>query len=128
MANGGNAAVQQAFVTAVLSGDADTIRALCTPDFVLEQGAGLPYAGFYHGGQGFLDFLGVFAATWQIEQLEPVRNFTCDDPDLIVSEFAMRAKLLRTGAPYESSLLELWTFRDGKVSAIKPHYFNAAPG
>jgi len=125
MTGNGNAAVQQAFVTAVFAGDGDTIRSLCTPDFVLEQGDGLPYAGTYHGADGFLEFLGVFSATWEIEQLEPQRSFTCDDPDVIVSEFAMRARLVATGQPYESSLLEMWTFRGGKVCAIKPHYFNA---
>ena len=119
-----NIAIQQQFVTAVFAGDAAALRALCTDNFVLTQGSGMPYAGTFAGADGFLQFLGIFADTLEIEKLEPVRHFLSDDPDLIVFEFDIAGVHRATGRPYATSLLETWAFRDGKVSSVKPHYFN----
>ncbi len=119
-----NLAIQQQFVTAVFAGDAATIHALAAADFELVQGSGLPYAGTYRGAAGFLEFLGIFAATLDIEKLEPVGHFLSDDPDRIIFEFDIRAVHRATGRPFDTSLLEAWAFRDGKVAWIRPHYFN----
>jgi ketosteroid isomerase-like protein len=120
-----NLAIQEQFVTAVFAGDADTIKALCAPEFELHEGSGLPFAGTYRGALGFLDFLGVFNETFEIEHLTPVRTYTTDDPDWLIGELNLRATLRATGKLFESSLLEMWHFKNGKVVSIKPHYFNA---
>ena len=70
-----NLDVQQRFVAAVFAGDAVTLTALCHTDFALEQGAAMPYAGTYRGAEGFLAFLGVFGETYDIEKLEPARDY-----------------------------------------------------
>lgn len=126
-----NLAVQERFVTAVFAGDTETIRELAAPDFVMREGSGLPFAGTFAGADGFLAFLGIFAATFDIELLAPVRSFLAQDPDVIAFEFTLKAVVRATGERFESSLIEVWTFRDGKVAAILPHYFNVpkpAPG
>jgi ketosteroid isomerase-like protein len=120
-----NLAIQQRFVAAVFAGDGATIEALCAPDFELLEGSGLPFAGVYKGGTGFLAFLGRFMETFEIERLEPVRTYEAADPDFLACEFELRATVRATGETFESSLVELWTFRDGQVVGIKPHYFNA---
>ena len=120
-----NLKIQEQFVSAVFAGDADTIRSLCSPDFELHEGSGLPFAGIYRGADGFLEFLGVFNETFDIEELVPVRTFTTDDPDWLIGELNLRATVRASGQRFESSLLEMWQFRDGKVVRIKPHYFNA---
>lgn len=123
-----NLAIQERFVAAVLAGDADTIHALCAPEFALHEGSGLPFAGTYRGAAGFLDFLGLFNEMLDIHELAPVRTFTTDDPDWLIGELNLRATLRATGKPFASSLLEMWQFREGKVISIKPHYFNAVQG
>jgi ketosteroid isomerase-like protein len=120
-----NLALQERFVTAVFAGDADTIRALCAPEFELHEGSGLPFAGTYRGADGFLAFLGIFNDTFEIHELAPVRTFSTDDPAWLIGELNLRATLRATGQAFASSLLELWQFRDGNVVSIKPHYFNA---
>lgn len=119
-----NLAIQQQFVAAVFAGDAETIRALCTDDFVLTQGSGMPYSGTFRGADGFLEFLGIFAETLELEKLEPVRHFLAEDPDLIVFEFDIVGTHRATGRPYATSMLEAWGFREGRVAWVKPHYFN----
>jgi uncharacterized protein len=125
MTRNSNLAIQEQFVTAVFAGDTATIEALCAPEFELHEGSGLPFAGTYRGAQGFLEFLGLFNDTLDIEYLTPVRTYTTDDPDWLVGELNLRATLRATGKLFESSLMEMWQFRNGKVVAIKPHYFNA---
>jgi ketosteroid isomerase-like protein len=120
-----NQDVMGQFVTAALSGDGETLKSLCAPGMVLEQGSGMPYRGTYRGGEGFMHFLGVFGETFDIEKLDLVRTYQTDDPDWLVSEFDVRATVKATGAPYATSLVETWQFEDGKVLSIKPHYFNS---
>jgi ketosteroid isomerase-like protein len=120
-----NLRIQKEFVSAVFAGDTNTIRSLCAPEFELHEGSGLPFAGTYRGADGFLEFLGVFNDTFDVEELAPVRTFTTDDPDRLVGELNLRATLRANGKRFDSSLLEMWQFRNGKVVSIKPHYFNA---
>lgn len=117
--------IMQRFVAAVLSGDLDTVRELAAPDMELHQGSGLPYAGVYHGAEGFIQFLGTFGETWEIERLEPVRNFPGEDPEWVASELAFAATSKLNGRRFESSLVEVWHIRDGKVLSIRSHYFNS---
>ena len=112
------------FASAALSGDAATLKALADPAMLLHQGAGLPYAGTFHGPEGFLEFMGIFGETYDIQHFATVRSFVGDDPDWVAVEFAMRATVRKTGAPFETTLVELWRFQDGKVVEIRPHYFN----
>lgn len=125
MTDNPNLAVLQRFVEAVFGGDGETLKSLCHPDFLLHEGSGLLFAGTYPGGDGFLRFLEIFGTTLDIERLETLRIYQADAPDYVISEMELRATVRSTGATFESSLLERWTFRDGKVIEIKPHYFNA---
>ena len=125
MTHNNNLSVQERFVAAVFAGDGDTIRALAHPDFELHEGSGLPFAGVYRGADGFLAFLAVFGETFDIEILAPVRTYQSEDPDFLAFEFNLRAVLRATGALFESTLIESWTFKDGKVLQIRPHYFNS---
>jgi ketosteroid isomerase-like protein len=125
MTDNPNLRIQEQFVTAVFAGDADTIRSLCAPEFELHEGSGLPFAGTFRGAEGFLEFLGVFNDAFDIEYLTPVRTYVSDDPDWLVGELNLRARLRADGKLFESSLVEIWQFKNGKVVGIKPHYFNA---
>ncbi len=125
MSKNRNIIIQEQFVAAVFAGDADTIRALADPGFELIEGSSLPFAGTYRGADGFLEFLGIFNATFEIERLAPVRTYQADDPDYIAFEFDLRGIYRATGKVFESTLIEVWKFKDGKVLSVKPHYFNS---
>jgi uncharacterized protein len=120
-----NIHIQEQFVAAVFAGDPDTVRTLADPGFELHEGSGLPFAGTYRGAEGFLKFLGIFNQTFDIERLEPTRSYESQDPDWIAFEFDLRATVRNTGQLFESTLIEIWRFKDGKVLSIKPHYFNS---
>jgi ketosteroid isomerase-like protein len=121
-----NVTIKDRFVAAVMSGDQDTLKALCDPDFELHEGSSMPFAGVYRGADGFLRFLGVFFETLDIERLESIRTYTTDDPSFIANEFEVRGTLRANGKIFDSSMVEIWQFRNGQVLSIKAHYFNSA--
>ncbi len=125
MPDNANLAIMERFVTAVFAGDSDTILSLCDPDFMLEEGSGLSFAGSYPGGEGFLRFLGIFNETLEVEHMETLRIYSTPDPNYAVSEMDLRTRVRASGKRFDTSLLERWHFRGGKVLSIKPHYFNA---
>ena len=102
--------------------------ARATTDLELQLWTGWPDAGIGIVGGSVaavdIDIAEDPALALEIEKLEPVRHFLSDDPDLIVFEFDIAGVHRATGRPYATSLLETWAFRDGKVSSVKPHYFN----
>ncbi len=120
-----NAIVKQEFVAAVFAGDFDTIRRLAHPDFELHEGSGMPFAGIYRGADGFIKFLGIFAATFDIKKLEEAGAYASNHPDHMAFSFELEAVLRSSGAAFSSSLVETWVFRDGLVAKISAHYFNA---
>lgn len=124
MSENPNLAVQARFAAAVMAGDVATLEQLSHPEMVLTQGAGTAYPGTYRGCAGFLEFLGKFAAALELESLDTIRVFQCEDPGALVCEFDIKSKLKATGARYDTTLMELWEFKDGKVIRIKPHYFD----
>ena len=124
MSDNPNLAVQARFAAAVMAGDMATLEELSHPEMVLTQGAGTAYPGTYRGYAGFLEFLGKFAAALDIDSIETTRIFHGDDPGALVCEFDLRSKHKATGQRYDTTLMELWEFKDGKVIRIKPHYFD----
>jgi ketosteroid isomerase-like protein len=122
-----NLEVAERFTNAVYKGDQQTLKSLLDPDFTLRQDRALPYGGVYKGADGFMTFLGAFSKTYEIEALQKTRTFTCDDPDVVVFEFAFRGKQLKAGVKFDTTLFERWTFRNGKIIGITPHWFEV-PG
>jgi ketosteroid isomerase-like protein len=120
-----NVAVKKQFVAAVFAGDHDTIRRLAHRDFELHEGSGMPFAGIYRGADGFITFLGIFGATFDIKRLEETGAFASEDPDRMVFQFELEAVFRSAGTEFSSSLIEAWQFKDNKVLKISAHYFNS---
>lgn len=122
MANA-NLAVKERLEKAAMSGDKDGMRACLTADFVIYQSNGHPYGGTYKGVEGFITFMEKMMAAYAIESLEPTATFWADNPDHGAFEFRMRGKCNASGKPFDTTLLEYWQFRDGKVLSVKPCWF-----
>jgi ketosteroid isomerase-like protein len=120
-----NLAVQSRFVSAVFAGDRQTILDLADAAFELHEGSGMPFAGTFHGGEGFWNFLGIFNETFDLEYLTPTETFLSSNPDRIAFEFKLRGTLRSSNELFDSTLIEVWEFGAGKVRSIKPHYFNS---
>lgn len=111
------------FLAAVRGGDEATMREMLHPDFELEEAASLPYGGVYRGVDGWLSLCRAVVATWSKFRLTFL-EFAGEAADSLVVRFAISGCSRRTLKPFESSVLELWRFKDGKLIRIAPYYFD----
>lgn len=119
-----NFAVKNEFMAALGAGDTATIAKCMHPDAVIHQAAAHPYGGDHHGADGFLKLIDQIMKAYQIEAMENTHTFRSDDPNHLALEFSMKGKVAATGEPFVSTVIEHWTFKDGKIYDVKPHWFN----
>lgn len=107
----------------VFAGDHEAVRAIIHPDFELRQAKRIPYCEEYKGYDGFMRFLANFMGYYDIAALERTGTYFADDGTIVV-EFHMVATARSTGAKVDTTMLEKWEFKDGKVIGVTPHYFD----
>jgi ketosteroid isomerase-like protein len=110
---------------AIRASDEARLNALCDPDIVVEQAAALPYGGVYTGVPGLLAMLKGLRATLADMRVSTERVLSDATGDHILVLQGLRARSARTGRPVEMSVAELFSFRDGRLVSIRPHYFDA---
>lgn len=115
-------AILDRWLAAVFSGDQQALAGMMHPDFALHQAAGLPYGGVLKGPAGFEHFWRSFGETFEIELLDEVDRFQSAGGDIVL-KFQFRGRLKATGKAFDTTILESFTFRDGRVLAIAPHWF-----
>lgn len=119
-----NIAVKDRFISAVLSRQKDKIGDLLDPNFELYQATGLEYAGVYKGHQGFITFLDKYSLTHTTDSIDLINTFvSTSNPDILVLELRSRGMLNSSGRKFDSTVLERWEFREGKLRSIVPHWF-----
>ncbi len=118
-----NLGIKDRFVTAVFAADADAMRNLLDASFEIHQPAGLAYAGSYAGAEGFLRFIAKFMETYDIKALVNTDTFMSENPDRVVLEFKFAGKVKSTGEKFDTTLLECWEFRKGKILRITVYWF-----
>jgi ketosteroid isomerase-like protein len=121
--NNPNLKAKDELMAALGRGDKAAIAAGLHPDFEVHQAAGHPYGGLYRSPQGFLDMLDRMQASYQLEEVAETNVFVAEDPNHIALEFALRGKVIATGKPFQSTVIEHWSYRDGKLVKIVPHWF-----
>ncbi len=118
-----NLALADKLQASVFAGDHDAVRAIIHPDFELRQAKRIPYADEYRGYDGFMRFLANFMGWYDIATLERTGSFFSDNGDIVV-EFHLVATARSTGEKVDTTMLEKWEFKDGKVIGVTPHYFD----
>lgn len=116
-------ALCEAFLAALGSGDWDAMERILHPDFVCVEAEGLPYAGTYTGFDGWRRLSDAVLATWSGFRMN-VLEMHGGDEDSAVLRIALSGKSRKTGKAWESSVLELWKFREGRLISIDPYYFD----
>lgn len=105
------------------SGNQAAMREMLHPEFEVEEAAGLPYGGNYRGIQGWLELCNAVAGTWGQFRLQLI-EYAGESPDSLVIRFAISGRSRKTGKSFESTVLEFWKFKDGKLFRIHPYYFD----
>jgi ketosteroid isomerase-like protein len=111
------------FVAAMLTGDYDAQSAMLDAGFVVHEAQGLPYAGDYHGIDGWRALSQAVVATWKGFRLKPL-EFLGETADTFVVRFAISGRSRKTGRAFESTVLELWKFNGARLLEITPYYWD----
>jgi ketosteroid isomerase-like protein len=111
------------FLAALAAGDWVAMDAMLHPDFEVIEADGLPFAGIYRGPKGWRELSNAILATWSGFQLRLLEMHGGDE-DAAILRFAMSGRSRKTGRAWETTALELWNIRDGKLLRIDPYYFD----
>jgi ketosteroid isomerase-like protein len=110
------------FIAALGAADWAGMEQMLHPDFEVVEADGLPYAGIYRGAAGWRSLSDAILATWSGFRISLMEMHGGDDAAVL--RFAMSGRSRRTGRAWQSSVLELWKFRDDKLVRIDPYYFD----
>ena len=114
-------AILEKFLRLGRSRDMAGLEAMVTKDIRIKQARSLPFGGEYFGWTGYLEVTGKLFGKLRKVHLELLG--TWDGPQTsLVAHFMLNAVSKRTQQEISMPLLELWEFKNDKVSAITPFY------
>ncbi|WP_226016402.1 nuclear transport factor 2 family protein [Novosphingobium sp. FKTRR1] len=102
-------------------GDWDRAAAMLTDDFFITEADPLPMAGIYRGKSALRDLFIKVMGMMDVAGLDRVETTAGKDHAITILSFRFADPAL---AP--AHLLELFHFRDGLISEIRPYYFDPA--
>lgn len=115
------ASVVKRFASAIGGGDMTAAMALLAPDIVIYHSSRMPYAGIYHGHDGFLRMLGIINAFWQtFGSAVPPLVAEVDDSVVVAGRVIGRPRHL--AAELTIPVMERYTVEGGLIARIDPCY------
>ena len=121
--NNPNLAVKQRLEEASAAGDWDAAAALLDPHFVLHEPPAFPYGGAFRGIGGLRAYLPAARAYLHRDTLQAVRAYVSDDADQVTFQMRFKGKVIATGAPVDSTIMEVIEFRSRRLLSVRPHWF-----
>ncbi len=110
-------------MAATRTGDKAALAEMVHPDFELIEPTGVPYEGTFRGLDGWRKLARAVVEAWEDFKVEPIA-FPGESESTFVVHLRLSGRSRKTGNPFDMSVLELWSFRDGKLVSISPHYFD----
>ena len=116
-------AILEKFLEFGRSRDMTALEAMVTEDIRIQQAPSLPFGGVYVGWAGYLDVTEKLFGKLRKVHLELIE--TWDGPQSsLIAHFMLNAVSKRTQEAICMPLLEKWEFKDDKVAAITPFYYD----
>ena len=116
-------AILEKFLELGRSRNMAALEAMITENFRIQQASSLPFGGVYVGWAGYLDVTEKLFGKMRKVHLELIE--TWDGPQCsLIAHFMLNAISKRTLENISMPLLEKWEFKDDKVSAITPFYYD----
>ncbi|MBI5062591.1 MAG: nuclear transport factor 2 family protein [Desulfatitalea sp.] len=110
-----------AMFAALAAGDMETMKSYLHPDVIVEEAECLPYSGVYRGPDGYLELVGKVVGTWDDLDLSVIAVLAEGDVVVVVSELSAKSK---AGVAFTMPMTEVFFFTDGKVSEVRPYYYD----
>lgn len=109
--------------TAVAQGNLDAVIASLAPGITVVQSSALPFAGAWHGHDGFRTMGAAIDAAWPDFSVTPERFLGDGDTVLVMTR--VRAGI-SSAKPLDQPMIERWRVVDGKAVECQPFYFDPA--
>ena len=121
--NSSRAAILKKFLELGRARDLAALRAMVTEDIRITEAESLPFGGEYVGWAGYLELTNKVFGKIRKVRLELMG--TWDGPQQsLVAHFVLNAVSKRTEKEISMPLLEIWEFKNDKISAITPFYYD----
>ena len=121
--NSSRAAILKKFLELGRARDLAALRAMVTEDIRITEAESLPFGGEYVGWAGYLDL--THKVFGKIRKVRLELMGTWDGPQQsLVAHFILNAVSKRTEKEISMPLLEIWEFKNDKISAITPFYYD----
>jgi ketosteroid isomerase-like protein len=103
----------------------DEVLALLDPDVVVRVCRSLPHGGEWHGHDGFVAMTQAVVSSRRPLDTPQFTYLDCDSHVIVLITFMSEA--LHTATPVPIRMLEVFTFRDGKIASLEPFYEDTVP-
>ncbi|HVW32928.1 MAG TPA: nuclear transport factor 2 family protein [Acidimicrobiia bacterium] len=111
--------VVEQFLKAFQAGDVETAFGLIHPDFVIDEGYGLPYAGVFTGLAGLQEVVTKIMTPMEMV----VDDYTVSDGgDCAITRLTMTFTSRSSGRSLTIPGVEIYNTKDGQVSKIDVYY------
>ena len=121
--NSSRAAILEKFLELGRARNLAALRAMVTEDIRITEAESLPFGGEYVGWAGYLELTNKVFGKIRKVRLELMG--TWDGPQQsLVAHFVLNAVSKRTEKEISMPLLEIWEFKNDKISAITPFYYD----
>jgi len=111
----------QAMFDAMAAGDFELMQSYLHPDVIVTEAECLPYPGIHKGPDAYIKLVHKVVGTWDDLQLSVNAMAEAGDMVMVVSEFAGKNKM---GVAFNMPMTEVFYFTDGKISEVRPYYFD----
>ena len=113
---------------AVFSGDHDEAikiqKSLLHDDFEIVEAPSLPYGGTYRGLDGWHELIRKIMKIWSGVRVTPLYTLGEPDGDRFAKMYRLSGASSATGKKFDTTIFELWEFKDGKIHRTRPYYWD----
>ena len=121
---GKNLDIMMKFLEQFQSGDWEgACQTYVAPDFECHEPNGLPQEGVFKGQNAPIEISKIYRGIWDIsaDQLE---FWEAEDADIVFSRYVISWTSKETGKSMTQPVLEINTFKDGKIQKMEVFHFN----
>jgi len=112
------------YIEAFLAGDLERVMTFLADDFTVIESDGMPYRGTWRGKDGFVQLLNAVNGYWSDMKVELTEIIGAPDAKSFAVVATMDGKSVSNGRSFSTSLCEIWNIKDGKLSFVRPFYWD----
>jgi len=119
-----NKQIVRDFLNASQIGDHETMAILLHPDAEIREADSLPYAGVYHGLEGFLNLVKTVFTSFRDTKVK-IEDII-GEGDMVIVLASLSGYSKHSDERFRMPVAEVWRVVDSRIRSITPYYFDTA--